>query len=70
MQKLQVKDFETLYVGDHLNDIKAATAAHTDSAIALWGYGIYECPNVDTWGGTYKVKDVNELLSIIFDKMS
>lgn len=70
MQKLQVKACETLYVGDHLNDIKAATAAHTDSAIALWGYGIYECPNVDTWGGTYKVKDVNELLSIIFDKIS
>ncbi len=57
---------ECIYVGDHKNDILAARAAHMDSIVALWGYGIYECEDVKTWGTTLMAKDVNALKSLIF----
>lgn len=66
MKILNVLPNSTLYVGDHLNDIKAANAAKTDSVIALWGYGKDECPNIDSWGATFKAKNVSELKQIIF----
>ena len=66
MQILEVEAKDTLYVGDHLNDIKSAIAAKCDSAIALWGYGMNECPDINTWGGTYQVESANELYKLIF----
>lgn len=66
-QQLGVKPEESLYVGDHLNDIKAACAAKADSVIALWGYGMNECPDVNTWNANFKAQNVSELKSLIFD---
>lgn len=66
MQILNTAPSDTLYVGDHLNDIKAANAACCDSAAVLWGYGTGECIDVNLWNATYCVKDVNELKKLIF----
>ncbi len=66
LEKLQVKPSDALYVGDHLNDIKSANAAGCDSVAALWGYGLVECENIDTWGATFKAADVSELKNFIF----
>src|SRR5574344_103034 len=66
MKALNVQPSSTIYVGDHLNDIKAANAAKTDSVIALWGYGKNECPNIESWGATFKANNVYELKEIIF----
>lgn len=66
LKLLNVEPSEALYVGDHLNDIKAAAAAECDSAAVLWGYGTGECIDVKLWNATYCVKDVNELKKLIF----
>ncbi len=63
---LALSPSECLYVGDHKNDILAANAANMDSVIALWGYGIYECEDVNTWGTKFMARDVNALKSLIF----
>ena len=57
---------ESIYIGDHKNDITASNAAKTDSIAALWGYGTKECDDVSNWGATYIANNVNELFSIIF----
>ncbi|MBQ8024473.1 MAG: HAD-IA family hydrolase [Succinivibrio sp.] len=66
LELLKVEADAALYVGDHLNDIKAANAAHCDSVAVLWGYGTNECIDVKLWNATYCVKDVNELKKLIF----
>lgn len=66
LESLKVSPEDALYVGDHLNDIKAAVAAGCDSAAVLWGYGTNECIDIKLWDATYCVKDVNELKKIIF----
>lgn len=66
LELLKVESVAALYVGDHINDIKAANAAHCDSAAVLWGYGTNECVDVKLWNATYCVKDVNELKKLIF----
>ena len=40
--KLKLKFQNCLYIGDHINDIKAAQNAQMKSAAALWGYGLKE----------------------------
>ena len=66
LEILKIKSEDALYVGDHLNDIRAAIAAKTDSVAVLWGYGQNECADIDSWGATYKAQDVEHLKSIIF----
>ena len=66
LELLKVSPKDALYVGDHLNDIKAANAASCDSAAVLWGYGTNECIDVNLWNATYCVKDVKELKKLIF----
>lgn len=66
LELLGTKAEESLYVGDHLNDIRAAIASKTDSVAVLWGYGQNECENIDSWGATYKARDVEHLKNLIF----
>lgn len=66
LELLKIEPKGALYVGDHQNDIKAANAAMTDSVAVLWGYGQNECPDVDTWGATYKAERIEQLNKIIF----
>ncbi len=66
LKALNVKAEDSLYIGDHFNDIKSAISAKTDSVAVLWGYGQNECPDIDTWNATYKAKDVEHLKKIIF----
>lgn len=61
LEALKVKAEHAVYVGDHLNDIKSANAAHTVSAVALWGYGGNEVGDPATWNANYLLKDVNDL---------
>ncbi len=66
LELLDTSSENALYVGDHLNDIKAAIASNTDSVAVLWGYGQNECADIDSWGATYKAQDVEHLKNIIF----
>ena len=66
MDELDVKAQRTLYVGDHLNDIKAANAANCYSCVALWGYGVNECIDVNLWNSSYQATDVKDLENIVF----
>ncbi len=66
LELLNISAKDALYVGDHLNDIKASIAAKTDSVAVLWGYGQNECPDIDTWGATYKADSIEDLKNIIF----
>lgn len=63
--RLQVDPAYTLYVGDHLNDIKAAKAAGCISCCALWGYGALECGDPLKWQSDLYVKDAHELYQLI-----
>lgn len=63
---LRILPKQALYVGDHLNDIKAAQAAGCYSCCALWGYGALECGDPLAWGSDFYVADVNELAQLIF----
>ncbi|MGN1280509.1 MAG: HAD family hydrolase [Succinivibrio sp.] len=66
---LDISAQDTLYIGDHINDIKAAKAAGCDSAAASWGYGEFECGSCSLWGADFIAHSVSELSSIIFDKI-
>lgn len=68
MQRLSAHKNETLYIGDHLNDIMAANRAQCKSAVALWGYGLKECADVATWNATYKLKVPLDILDIVLKK--
>lgn len=61
----ELAPFEAIYVGDHLNDIKAANQAKTHSAIALWGYGTKECGNPQTWHANFMLEDVAQLHKLV-----
>lgn len=64
IEALQVEPFDTLYVGDHLNDIKSANQAKTRSAIALWGYGIKECGDPESWHAHFMLPAVKDLRTL------
>ncbi len=66
MESIGVSPDKTLYVGDHLNDIKAARAAGCKSCVALWGYGPNECADPATWNSDYSACDVYALKELIF----
>lgn len=65
LEHLHIAPFEALYVGDHLNDIKAANCAKTFSAAALWGYGGNECGAPDTWHAKYLLADPHALRQLV-----
>lgn len=64
IEALEVAPYDTLYVGDHLNDIKAANCAKTRSAVALWGYGPKECGDPQSWHAHYLLPDVAALRTL------
>lgn len=64
MEKLNLQSNQIIYVGDHLNDIICANRANVTSALALWGYGAYEC-NFDKQKIDIKLNDPLELLDYI-----
>lgn len=64
IEALQIDPFDTLYVGDHLNDIKSANQAKTRSAIALWGYGIKECGDPESWHAHFMLPSVKDLRTL------
>ncbi len=66
LERLQVPAKRALYIGDHLNDIKAAKAAGVKVVAAAWGYGGLECGPMERWGADFLAKDPFELQKIIF----
>ncbi len=64
--KLGIAPQQTLYVGDHLNDIIAAQAAGCVSCCALWGYGAAECGDPQAWHSDYYAKNVQDLKTLVF----
>lgn len=64
MELMAAEPQRTLYVGDHLNDIKAARAAGCPSCVALWGYGGQECGDPESWQAEYAAKTPPDLLTI------
>ncbi len=64
LEKLKLQACELIYVGDHSNDIICANRANVTSALALWGYGTYEC-DFSTLKIDIKLKDPLELLNYI-----
>ncbi|MBQ9273972.1 MAG: HAD-IA family hydrolase [Succinivibrio sp.] len=65
MDRLQAAPQSTLYIGDHLNDIKAARAAGCMSCAALWGYGEAECGAASSWGADYLCRSPEELAQLL-----
>lgn len=65
LEKLGVKAQDAIYIGDHLNDIKAANSAQVTSVAALWGYGENECGSANTWGAKYCLKSPQDLYSFL-----
>ncbi len=65
LEKLGVNACDAIYIGDHLNDIKAANSAQVTSVAALWGYGENECGSAQTWGAKYCLKSPQELFSFL-----
>lgn len=61
---LGVAPYDAVYIGDHLNDIKAANCAKTRSAVALWGYGPAECGNAASWHAHYLLPSVADLRTL------
>lgn len=61
MEALKVEPYDTLYVGDHQNDIMAANRAKARSAVALWGYGPRECGDPKDWHAHYLLPDIAAL---------
>lgn len=56
---------DTLYVGDHLNDMEAARRAGCPSCCVLWGYGALECGDPAAWQSTFAAGDCAALERII-----
>ncbi|HAR80435.1 MAG TPA: hypothetical protein DCR21_06340 [Succinivibrionaceae bacterium] len=61
MELMNAKAYNTLYIGDHKNDIEAARAAGCKSAVALWGYGGGECGDPLSWGADIAARDIKDL---------
>ncbi len=70
MEQLSVQPYETVYVGDHLNDIMAANRAKVISAAALWGYGGNECGKPESWHAAYLLPDVAALRQLTLGSAS
>lgn len=68
MEILQSAPYESLYVGDHLNDIMAANRAKTFSAAALWGYGGNECADPTSWHAHYMLHNTDDLRTLLLGK--
>lgn len=67
MKELDVSPECTLYVGDHINDIRAAKAALCRSCVALWGYGAGECGDPLSWGADFYASDIDQLERFCFE---
>ncbi len=65
LDKLKLKAQNSLYVGDHKNDIKAAYNCNMGSIAASWGYGIYDCGDPKLWQATYIANNLYEVLDIV-----
>ncbi len=64
-RQLGLKPADTLYIGDHLNDIEAARHAGCISCTALWGYGAVECGDPFAWQSDYYVDTPADLTQLI-----
>lgn len=64
LEHLGVAPYDAVYVGDHLNDIKAANCAKIRSAVALWGYGPNECGTAAHWHAHYLLPTVADLRAL------
>ena len=69
LEKIQTPPSQSLYVGDHLNDILAAKNAGCKSCAALWGYGQNECGDASTWNSDYKADNIEDLSKLIFNPL-
>lgn len=67
---LNVKPEDTLYVGDHLNDVMAAKRAGIENCCVTWGYGALECGDPHAWNSDHYVDQAGELCSLIFSSES
>ena len=67
LHKIDVNPKESLYVGDHLNDILAANNAGCKSCAALWGYGQNECGSASSWNSDYQADNIEDLSKLIFN---
>lgn len=65
LKRLEVSPEDALYVGDHLNDIRAARNAGVRSAAALWGYGQSECGPAENWGADLLVESPGALCRLL-----
>lgn len=65
LDKLKLKAQNSIYVGDHKNDIKAAYSCNMCSIAAAWGYGIYDCGDPKFWQATYIADNLYEVLDIV-----
>lgn len=65
LSKLDLQAENCLYVGDHLNDIKAAHNAKMQAIAVAWGYGIYDCGNINLWQADFIAYAPLELLDLI-----
>lgn len=65
LERLSIKPQNAVYIGDHLNDIKAANAAGVTSIAALWGYGESECGSAEDWQAKRLMKSPEELFSLL-----
>lgn len=66
LERLKIGRDRALYIGDHLNDIKAAKAACVKVAAAAWGYGGLECSPMESWGAEFMVHNADELEKLVF----
>lgn len=69
LELLGISSDDTLYVGDHINDVLAAKAALCDSAAVSWGYGELECGSCKNWQADFIAHSVPELSAFIFGTM-
>lgn len=65
LDKLKLRAQNSLYVGDHKNDIKAASSCQMSSIAAAWGYGIYDCGDPKLWQATYVADNLYDVLAIV-----
>lgn len=66
MKLLSVEPEQTIYVGDHINDIRAAASAGCKSCAALWGYGTGECGDPSSWKADFYAENISALEIICF----
>ena len=62
-KKLNIKAAETIYLGDHLNDLKAGISAETRVIGCLYGYSLDQ--NIISTVGCPYVNSASEIISFI-----